>query len=393
MKCLTCGGNTSVFGEFPYKDFDHSIFSFVGVLSVCNDCCFVRVISNLSDKEISQHYASNCLYSELTGVGVGGDSKEDNIRYEYYTRIIKKYLVNADTSLVDVGCSRGGYLKYLKRIYPELKVSGVDLDEKSLQWLKSENIEYHVGDANNLPFATASQKVLCYFHVLEHLVNFHSALIEATRALQPGGVVILEVPDASSYSQLKARVGTLFWLAMKEHVNHFTPRALSYACLRHGLDVVEIRQELMPMKSGKYYPSLIIVAQKKEGECAFPEHIFPDHEAIPDYIKNEMKRFQNIQINFEKFIDKYQRISFWGIGLEFFNLIVHNEEKLKKLKIYLLDSNTSKQGYSVNGIYVISPQDAAVDGGLICCSYFSTDSIMNDAFKLGWKKSDIFTFF
>jgi len=105
----------SLFGEFPYKDFDHSVFNFVGTLAVCHDCGFVRVISGLSDEDISRHYATDCLYSELTGVGVGGDSKEDLIRYEYYTEIVKKHLnISHARSIIDIGCSRGGYLKHLR---------------------------------------------------------------------------------------------------------------------------------------------------------------------------------------------------------------------------------------------------------------------------------------
>lgn len=381
----------STLREFPFRDFDHSIFNFVGTLAACSDCGFVRVVSDLTDEEISRHYATDCLYSELTGVGVGGDSKEDNIRYECYTEIVKKYLIiNQVQNLVDVGCSRGGYLKHLKRVYPELNVSGVDLDEKSLKRLSDDNIEYHIGDAKKLPFETASQEVLCYFHVLEHLVDFHSALSEAARTLKPGGVAVFEVPDALSYSQEKPRVGTLFWLAMKEHINHFTPSALSHACIKHGLNVVEIRQELMPMRSEKCYPSLIVVAQNG-GEHELPDRIF-DVRAIPDYIDDEMKRFEKILASFDQFVDRYQKISFWGMGLEFFNLIAHCDGKLNGRTICLLDSNPGKQGYSVNGVHVISPQDAATEGGLICCSYFSTEAIVNDAIRLGWKKEDMFTF-
>lgn len=391
MKCQSCEGNMSLLEKFPFRDFDHSIFNFVGTLAACNDCGFVRVVSDLSDEDISRHYATDCLYSELTGVGVGGDSKEDNTRYEYYTEIVKKHLtINQAKSLVDVGCSRGGYLKHLKRTYPELNVSGVDLDESSLQRLTEADIEYHVGDAKKLPFETASQEILCYFHVLEHLVDFHAALSEAARTLKPGGVAIFEVPDALSYSNEKAKVGTLFWLAMKEHVNHFTPLALSHACNRHGLNVAEIRQGLLPMRSDKHYPSLIIVA-KKEGKCELPGRIF-DPRAIPDYIDEETKRFEKTLASFDQFIDRYQRISFWGIGLEFFNLIAHRGGQSNGQTISLLDSNPGKQGLAVNGIHVLSPKDAAIDGRLVCCSYFSTGLIVNDALKLGWKKHDMFTF-
>jgi SAM-dependent methyltransferase len=391
LKCPACEGNMNALGKFPFRDFDHSIFNFIGTLAACNDCGFVRVLSNLSDNNISRHYATNCLYSELSGVGVGGDSKEDNVRYEYYAEIVKQYLIhNEAKSLVDVGCSRGGFVKYLKRLYPELNVCGVDLDEKSLKQLSNDNIRYHIGDAKNLPFKTASQEVLCYFHVLEHIVDFQAALNEAARALKPGGMALFEVPDAMSYSLPNARVGTLFWLTLQEHINHFTPLALIHACAKHGLNVVEIRQELMPMRSEKHYPSLIIVA-KKGGGSVLSGHVF-DARAIPDYIDDEMKRFENILASFCPFADSYERISFWGIGLEFFNLFAHYDGKLSGRKISLLDSNPGKQGHAVNGVRVISPQGAAIDGGLACCSYFSTEAIAKDALRLGWKRQDIFTF-
>jgi hypothetical protein len=221
-------------------------------------------------------------------------------------------------------------------------------------------------------------------------VDFHAALSEAARSLKLGGVVIFEVPDALSYSQQKARVGTLFWVAMKEHINHFTPAALGQACAKHGLNILEVRQELMPMRSEKCYPSLILVVQKVV-TAKLPAYTL-NTSAIPNYIHDEVNRFDSILTSFSHFVDGYERITFWGIGLEFFNILAHCSDRFNEQIFSLVDSNPGKQGHVINSVRVIAPHEATIDGRLICCSYFSTDSITKSALGLGWKAHDIFTF-
>lgn len=391
MRCQSCGGSLSGLGKFPYRDFDRSIFNFVAELAACNACGTVRVISSLADDDISLYYSTDCLNSVLTGVGAGGDSPEDTVRYEYYYGIIKNYWPGQHAKgLVDVGCSRGGFLKYIKKIDKELKISGVDLDEKSLKHLEGDAIQYHIGGAKHLPFAAGSQAVLCYFHVLEHFVDFHDVIGEAARVLETDGVAVFEVPDALCYGQAEARVGTLFWLSIKEHVNHFTPKALAMACGKHGLDVVETRQALMPMKSGKYYPSLIVVAKKGRGQTV--SEIQYDPGLVVGYINAERQAFKTILSSLTRFLAGYEKICFWGIGLEFFNLLANCEPQLAGHNICLVDSNPGKQGLAVNDIRVMPPASVTPDGCLICCSYYSSAAIVKDALKLGWNEQDIFTF-
>lgn len=65
---------------------------------------------------------------------------------------------------------------------------------------------------------------MTYCHSLEHLVDFRDFIAEARRALRPGGLIYLEVPDARYYGE-----GDFFrggqWI-VPEHVNHFSAEHL-----------------------------------------------------------------------------------------------------------------------------------------------------------------------
>jgi SAM-dependent methyltransferase len=386
MNCVVCGSKTKIIGQFPFADFDLSILNFTGTLFECGACGFVRVQSQLSDVAFAEHYATDCLYSEMSGVGVGGDTPEDLHRYKYYLDLIRHHRLST-YALVDVGCSQGGFLKFLRSQDEGAHAIGVEIDQKSAMKLRETGIAIRLGDALNLPFENNSRDILCYFHVLEHIYDFDAVLAEASRTLKPAiGVAIIEVPDAARY--MDARVGTGFWLGMKEHVNHFTSMALQIACKRHGLEVVAFHRTLMPMKGNTNYPSLVAILYKTPIARVSDEDSV-DPFAVGQYLRREIEFTNHLVNNIRRFSAEYDNIVFWGISLEFFNIYANGGVDMSK-PVTLVDSNMGKQGKKVSGIEVIAPDCVRPSGGLVCCSYLSRESIMSAAEKLGWNKADIF---
>jgi SAM-dependent methyltransferase len=256
-----------------------------------------------------------------------------------------------------------------------------------LEQLAKAGLDARVGDVFSLPFEDQSKDTLSYFHVLEHVYDVDALLREAHRALRANGTLLIEVPDAANYGAPGCRVGAMFWLAMKEHVNHFSITSLYRFCERNGFSVQKTFLERLPMKSGKNYPSLIVIARKNgvsgsvklERGQPFREHFFVESNATSRQL--EMLALRMVT---------YQDVSFWGIGLEFFNLYAHAPRVWVGKRIHLIDSNPSKQGLKVDGISVCAPGEAPQEGCLICCSYMSGSEIFSSAKKLGWADLDIF---
>jgi SAM-dependent methyltransferase len=102
----------------------------------------------------------------------------------------------AKTRLLDVGCSTGNLLLHLKRLVPQLELSGGDLAESSLQACRANpelaGIAFDVLDLLNLP-RTRSYDIVTINAVLYMMedAQFEQALKSVAGVLQPGGSVII----------------------------------------------------------------------------------------------------------------------------------------------------------------------------------------------------------
>lgn len=382
MNCPACGQPMLALGSVPLRDFDGALFNRDGLYHHCPACGMARVETGLTDRQIAAHYADESLYVALSGVGVGGDTPEDRARYAHYLGFMQAHGLAAGT-LADVGCSRGGFLRYLAEAAPGIVSVGVDCDARSLKSLQQAGLDARVGDVFALPFVAGEADMLSYFHVLEHLYGIDGALAEAARGMKPGGALLVEVPDAARYFAPDTHVGPMFWLAMKEHVNHFTPAALGAALARNGFGIAAIDRSSQPMKGGKGYPSLLVLARKGAGVSAeldkgegFATQFAADTGAMR-------------QAAAEIAASPAGPLCFWGIGLEFFALHGYLAPLLDGREVRLLDRNPSKQGLTVDGVLVEDPSGVPAEGTLICCSYMAAPQIVGQALALGWKREAI----
>jgi len=379
--CPACRQCMRLLGIVPMRDFDGVLFNREGDYLYCDSCGMVQVKTGLSDSEISSHYAETSLYFAMTGVGVGGDSLEDKERYANIWRFMVARGLTAG-HLVDVGCSRGGFIRYLAETNPEMTLCGVDCDARSLKQLVDAGIDAQVGDVFALPLQREVD-ILSYFHVLEHIYDIDGVLAEATRVLKPQGSLLIEVPDAVRYFLPETYVGSMFWLSMKEHVNHFSPVAIGKILARNGYGIVAIDRSSQLMKGNKCYPSLLLHA-RRGAETLVPL------EMSNDFVKQFSDETLKMRVT-ARMIAEFEQtpLVFWGIGLEFFSLYSYIAPLLQGKEIKLLDSNPAKQSLTVDGITVNDPSFVPAAGTLICCSYMAKHQILEQAISLGWKRESI----
>ena len=81
-----------------------------------------------------------------------------------------------------------------------------------------------------------SQAAIVFWHALEHLPEPAEALAHAAALLEPGGLLVVAIPNAAS---LQAAVFGDAWLALDlpRHLTHITARALVERCRELGLHV------------------------------------------------------------------------------------------------------------------------------------------------------------
>lgn len=378
MNCKCCGCESVYLDSIKKMDFDGSVFNHDAKFFLCPTCGFLETKSPFSDSDNSDHYASHVLYHSMSGVGVGGDSSEDLIRYERY----KNLLGDLKGMVVDVGCSRGGFLKWLSgNTIAEVKLIGVDVDTTSLQISQKDEVELKVGNAFSLPLSDNSIDILTYFHVWEHIDDLDALLCEAMRALKEEGTILVEVPNADRYDRKEDYVGVGFWMYMQEHLNHFSLLSIYKLLQKHGLCISEYVEQTLPMKSGFGYPSLMVRINKTSKRfSAQTQYSQEDYLRTKSFVSSEIKRSQQMS---DYCLQQTRPLVFWGIGLEFFNIF----SKMKiseKDNIQLVDSNKEKQRCTVMGINVLPPEKVTPSGTLIIASYMVPDVIKEEAVKLGW---------
>ena len=101
---------------------------------------------------------------------------------------------------------------------------------------------------HGMPPSTFRLVVMC--DVLEHLVDPGAALEHIKSLLEPGGAILLTLPDAGS---ITARLlGRRWWSVLPMHVQYFTRASITELLTRQGFDVRLIRTHAKVF-SARYY--------------------------------------------------------------------------------------------------------------------------------------------
>lgn len=125
-------------------------------------------------------------------------SKEIDPAYVDRAEIILSEIAKKN-EVLEVGCGRGFYLKALKEINPNIKITGIDLSQKYLSVAKKyvDNNEVRIirGDVTNLKFSDNTFSGIIASEILEHIEDDKKALKEINRVLKQNGVVMISVPN------------------------------------------------------------------------------------------------------------------------------------------------------------------------------------------------------
>jgi len=162
-----------------------------------------------------------------------GSESEVRADVAHYVRLAQEH-----QPALDVGCGRGEFLAACREAGIEAR--GVDLNERSVADLKARGFAVALagipecfGSVND-----GSLGSILAMHVVEHLpVEALFALFrEARRVLKPGGLLMIETPNAESI----AVSASDFW----RDPTHLAPRhvaALTVLAREHGFEIAEVR--------------------------------------------------------------------------------------------------------------------------------------------------------
>jgi SAM-dependent methyltransferase len=365
-------------------NFDNIKFPLSIRVSECLGCGFIYNDNEIDIESLNEFYTKENFYFTENSFGTGG---RDISRYETYLTCITPYL-NHESVIIDVGCGKGQLVKYLiDKGFTNAR--GVELDKRMVEIATQQGIPVHEGTASKLSLNANSIDLLIYTHVFEHLWDLDDSIEKAKICLKNNGLMFIEVPNASNY--LQARLFDYFWISMAEHINHFSDLYLELLMMKHGFIKIVTMETIVPYNNRSYgYPSLRMLFQRNETMRAISSEI--EYSAllinkIHSYITNENEYMLKHKHTVNELKTSKTNLFVWGIGIEFFILSTFTD-LLDCNILSLIDKNSDKQGLSVNGKVIVSPEhlkQATLDSVVLLTSVFNKEQMQKYLQEISFK--------
>ncbi len=255
-ECPVCGANhfSKVFNA-PFFRGAHEEFS----VKECTNCGFWLTSPRPEDEALGGYYEQENYVSH------SDDSKS---LFDQAYKIVRSYALTSKKDLVsrltgkgakvlDYGAGGGAFVKKLKEA--GFDASGVEPSEVAREnALKQHGISLLPPESWSAELAGFDAITL--WHVLEHLPDLNGHVEKFKKALKPGGVLIIAVPNHESYD---ARYYAQNWAAMDVplHLWHFKKRNIEALAKKHGL----LLKEIVNMPFDSFYVSLLSEKVKGSG--------------------------------------------------------------------------------------------------------------------------------
>lgn len=339
-------------------------------VATCLNCGFVYADTGYKQEAYDKYYTEFSSYEDPNN-SMGAENKEHEIlRFERIVKLISPHLTT-DSSILDIGCARGGLLKKLHQ-NGYRNITGMDFSEKNLHYIESEmKIETIQGGV--LTKSNKKYDMIILSHVLEHILELQDAMQHLKSIVNDGGYIYIEVPDGERYSEIFHKNYFDF-----EHINHFDRISLSNLFNSHGFDTIDVGKEEIIGGDSVQYPTLYTLF-KKSGNSKDKLHksALTLNSSIK-YIQQIELLYKNIELKISHLIDSQKPVIVRGGGSYFRNIYQNTSLSLCNLK-YIADLNPNNHGMQINGIDVVSPEILSeFNGVVIICSSLYTDSIVEE---------------
>lgn len=229
--------------------------------AACADCGHVYTTRRYTDEAIRRFYETNAYWAEVTYANKATcHYRRDNVALPK-VQFAERYCAETKGNWLDVGSGIGDMVSVaLQRGW---QATGLELSETSVAFAKEtfgvdlqrETMEEHVARS---PELVGTFSIVSLIGVLEHVVDPMGLLGQANRMLKPGGIVMIQVPNAGSLATMVQESfpeNVFRHMSPIEHIMVFTESSLNRALDQggfeplaywyHGLDFYELLTNLV----------------------------------------------------------------------------------------------------------------------------------------------------
>lgn len=308
--CPLCGLHAaSHLAELQYRTFDDSSLDGSMHLVTCATCGCVFNDTKADAACFDRYYQNNQYYYSTVTSGAGGCSRGDLQRFSETAQVIQKNCPSTQSVVFDVGCGRGGLLHALQECgYRNLYAidplpACVENISRITPWQAA------CGTTDNLPFPEVQPDCIVYSHLIEHVYCPRSALAAAWQRLPEGGLVYVELPDASAYGTSTTLPFEDFFM---EHINHFDMDHLSMLMESCSFTKVTCGEKLLHGAAGQVTPCIYGMYRKKTGNFIDPICCSTLTEKITRYVHWSTSHPLNGIL--QNIVDCQKKLYIWGIS-------------------------------------------------------------------------------
>lgn len=235
--CHLCGSAdlqiSSAYGAFHRVTSDCKPWPPGGTLARCRSCGLVQTLVTPEwSAEADRIYAGYTIYHQSGGSEqkvFDGRSDAGRPRSEQIIGALRNAVnLPGHGRLLDLGCGNGSFLSAWSRLVPGWALAGSEVGDKYRREVESIPGFEKLYPAN-LDEIPGSFDAISMIHVLEHIPSPLSFLQRVRSRLNPGGLLILEVPDCGQNH---------YMLLVADHCSHFTPGLLAGVAAGAGFEVV-----------------------------------------------------------------------------------------------------------------------------------------------------------
>lgn len=232
--CPACGAAAgSVFLKAPDRLHGRK---HVYTLVRCDECTLVWLKDAPRPEEMHEHYTE--AYNRLISAG----GKFSPQRWRDRKATLTQYKQSG--TLLDLGCSSGSWLEFIKA--DGWKLYGVEMSPQEAQTAEVRTgATIFNGTVIEADFTSETFDVITCFDVLEHLYQPREIMQRVARWLKPGGIFYVLVPNIES---AEGRVFGSYWhgLELPRHLFHYSPKSLSLLAQAAGLQTRSVETHRNP---------------------------------------------------------------------------------------------------------------------------------------------------